>query len=841
MPNFTLRLTALCLLPLLALPLAGESLQIPIIENPTFEVGRERFDQIEFLSEDVVQFHSKLGNSVWEISSRTALMTAPRSPRAKRPIDYDLNSGVALLLNNSGLLYSRHKNEVTEIQFGPTNRIYTDAQFSTNGNAVLAIGIDSETEQDVAEYLSVSDGSILWSYTREVSTSYVPMLKNQLLLKFDKQHDSELFESVSLIDAQTGVTLDTTNILEAGISALSDAYRDPQERLYLVSGTKNWTILINAAANSISIIKDGAFSKNPYIGGISISKDGTRFAMHKKAESSRGEPHDMRISTKIRDSVTGELIANVDDFYDDLPQYRYVYTFSPNGLYFYIQTSSRTIDKWNIASASKVGEYSYDDLPFTDIAISDDETTLFAAYVGTVDHDHLVAINLETGEPRYTQQIENGVIIPSRGGYGINYPPSIGFSPNRTYYFLESPGTATFYEAATNTETATLPINGARITNSAYLASRDSYLILYEHGLVEERNPNDFSLIESYFMPSLRSVSTTVIDPGNGHTFHIHDRNKFVNDPFTNEIKWGSSAVYTEPNVTSAKNGTRFIFHNSSVSPSGVWDADPYNLLLDFSTIGGNTKAETLSQDGSIYVRHKYKSGLTGATYLQAYSVDNSELLFESDLLYDANPIEISQDGSNIYTLARTPSTTDHTISLFEYSVEDGSLTRRIDFPDYRYTETITDASLSIDGSTLYALNDEAQIFAVNLADGSYTHLRTLGETVDQQYSLDTPRILTNADGSTFLYDDGTRRLSGGFLSNGKIIETNIQQTQKEGFTLTFKAQENANYFVLISKNMTDWENANIPVTTTNKTGEAFLATPPDTVQFIRIIDTEKE
>ncbi|EDY83449.1 hypothetical protein VDG1235_3076 [Verrucomicrobiia bacterium DG1235] len=397
------------------------------------------YQSIEFLSDDVAQIHRDSGNSVWDFKRSLLIAGGLDGSRPTEIADYSLATNAILYSKNGSELFLKRKGEQTRKAFGPSGLFYFDVDFSKSGDAVLAICEDQKTNTPAAYYLSTKNGSILWKETGNAATRYVSLRKTRRLIRFNKSLLDEFYETVSLIDTESGEIQITLDISKAKLSPNFQFARDDLDRIYLCAGQTDSTLLISAHADTIVTLNDG---KNPSL--ISLSQDASRIIM--KNGSSLAAP-------KIRDAKTGKVIASLEEFLPDHPTLLNprAFTLSPDGKSVYTHGERGVIRKWNIDDLSLKNEYKYGDLQFTSLTLSPDEATLYGTLTPAFGDRTIVALDLAANarEPKFirTEPEAKTISIDWFNGTLVN---KFGFSPNRSAYFFADPGSIQFYNANNN-------------------------------------------------------------------------------------------------------------------------------------------------------------------------------------------------------------------------------------------------------------------------------------------------------------------------------------------------------------------------------------------------------
>lgn len=428
--------------------------QIATKEAATSSYSLPLLDSVEFLSEEVVQIHSDSGNSIWDIKHNFAIAHNSHDFESDGIVDYCLQTKTTLYSKKGGQLFIQRHQEQSCQSFGPADLFLHETDFSESGDAVLVVGEDLQTETPIARSLSTRDGSILWQESGESNTRFISLHKSNRLLRFDKKQGQTHYQSLSLIDTQTGETRAQIDTSAFKLDPLFQFEKDPLDRIFLCAGPTDWTLLVNAAADTIVTLKDG---NHPALN--SLSRDATRIAMRNGASDS---------SLKIRDTTTGQIVASVSDFLPDLPPLNVpsAYALSPCGQSIYTHHEPGLIRKWNVATQALESEYKHSDYQYTELTVSADETMIYASLTPRFGDTTIVAFDLESNSssPLFVRSKSDKAGKPVEWA-SSNSSNEFGFSPDRSVYYFADQGIVYFYDATNNKQLGILPYQSLELAS----------------------------------------------------------------------------------------------------------------------------------------------------------------------------------------------------------------------------------------------------------------------------------------------------------------------------------------------------------------------------------------
>lgn len=769
-------------------PLAAEP-EIRSFVGPSFHAGGATIDRLEFLSEDVVQFHSDPGNLVWDLAAGRAIAESPPGPAAKIVRDYELATDEALVLDGEGRMYIRKSDTGSERPIGRASGGYRLARFCLGGTRAMACGTDTVTSHDFLEAIDAASGQVLWTRTSEHYATFILLPGQARAVHFDPGPAAFTFESLALIDAD-GSVLATRDL--SGLDFWNTFYPTFWNDDSLYRPSANSALLVNAAAGTILEL-DGSLG--------AVSPDSTRLI----AQPTFGAP-------SMVDAVTGAVKYTID-----LPSVApslngTAFAFGDDGEQFYLRHEPGKIQVRNVATGALLRTIEHGNVSFNGLAAHGD--ILFATNSATpFDPALVVAIHLPSGFPLFTRIIPSGAALAGGGGFVQVEHARVGpfhYSPDFTR-FAHSDGRRTeFFRASDNVSTGTAPEGHGSIRAARYISSWASYLFVYKSGYVEERAVGTFEPIASTRISNLVFAENLAIDPATGHVYFSAGRVGYVADARAGEIVWSKTGIdYQVPETGLGKGGTRIIQHPSFDGRSGIFDTTLGDWILDFSDIDADKSGgEALSADGNLYARAPSADGVPGSGGLRAYSVDTGALIYQSELTFRSlGKIALSADGSLAVILARDIDDADQSgpVSAMVFDLDAKTLAKTVELP-HALNRVLHGLELSANGRDLYYLTDFGALGHVDLETGE-TAAPFIPRPLRQPFlSSDDDSVAACAPGEGLLYVDNEGRLSAWATRGRTPIPLAIRMGSDGRFSVSFEGEAGSLYELETSGFLAGWQ-----------------------------------
>ncbi|EDY84546.1 hypothetical protein VDG1235_4177 [Verrucomicrobiia bacterium DG1235] len=817
---------ALCLI-LCSLPSSSLANTFPLIGSPSWTTGNTSVSKLEFLTPQVVQFHTQAGVSVWRIDSGEELVSESRPSQAP-VIDYEYESDTQLILD-SGKLYLKTGDSPDLLPIGDPENNYMEANFTQDGQTVLATGRHTSLSDQFIERLSIVDGTRLWFESVNSDTHFHAMSETGRIAILERTVGSSWHDRLSLIDETTGQTIVSGDISAAHMTDFSQSYIDPLDRLIVAAGNGDTVYFLNAISNTLVEANYGSLGFYPRYHAPEMSLDASRIILQFGGSF---EP------IRIINTLTGETIADVKDIPLNTSQFfQTSFNLSPDGESLYILTAPGRIEKWDLDSHSSIRTFTHTNVPFTHLLLTPDESILLAARSTGRENDYIVAFNTSDSSLRYNF-LRPFALTLAGSGFVTSPSETLKLSPDGRYLYFSSSNSTHFFDLDDGAETNLLPATYGQLLGSAYISNRSNYLLIYKSGVMEERSGTDFSIVNKGLYPNFRFTDDLLLDESTGRALLKIGGGLHALDTFTGQIIWsapdfGFDAGYYDFGA----NGEQFILTNPSET-SGVFDIEENAFVLDFSNFeNGGAWEHALSHDGTRYGRITTDIEDTNNKQIEIYSIPEGDLLYRSESFADIDSLQFLDEPNEILFVAQQDSSDKDLLRTLKIDTSSQSILSETPFklPE---DKTIASTSLSTDQTRLFIMTLDDTLYTVDLATHkSSTPLKLRSTPID--YYRDSS-ISTNTDGSTYLFVGREALAEGGQIQTARLLSASIEESPAGLLVTTSTAEQATAYQMQVSDNLVEWSDQGEPLTADPAIPPAWnFDIPENGILFGRIIGIE--
>lgn len=786
MPPFLTTLKAgagLALLTAIVAQVPASPESFPAALPSGFETGFRLGGSPRFLSDTVFLSNEQ----VWDLATSQRLAGTDFHTPHVALIDYHPETDKRLFEVRDEAFEVRDSLGQTLLAIDAFSLDHSDARFSANGQRLLVHGTHLDSRDSQCHAYDIESGTLLWSAAAQRGNHWIPLPKTQRLLRFQKSTQSPYrYIEVALHDLADGSEIDRLSLSGMQLDDFHRSYREPDDRLYLLSGREDWTLLVNAVHDALVLLKDGPLRNIPFLGSpVHLSDDATRVIFDNRSNAFQSYLY-------LRDAITGDDLVSTNEFRSEkTPQAPNLYSVSGNFKTIYTVADAGLIERWDVDSIVKTGEFSYSNIPFNGIALSRDERTLLAWRLFTREDGFLVAFDTETGEPRYSRLLDSGFELPGGTGLVGVASDAIYFTPD-TQRLLVRSGLTTVLDFATGQPLAQLPLAPGPALASAYVHDRKRFLIAYASGLIEEREPGDFSLVDSSYYGPLQTAYDAAIAPENGRIFYTSGTTATVYDPDSKETIWFKTDFGFQSRGATLANDASLVH----IPGKGVYDFSQDRYVIE----NPHGIHNAFSGDGSLYAH-------AGSDAIQVFHTATGELAYEYDALSRTDALAFSPDSQSLIAAGRTHDSQNAQVVLIEFSLPSGDLQRLATLGSVRaFHRAATPQQIVVSQDRIHVSTWRYTLFALDRnAPRPFPVSLPIGPISSPGYTLTEPRLAGIAPDGSFLYENGNRRLIGATVRPARFAPATLAPRRSGDPALSFDAQSDRRYFLQTSNDLESW------------------------------------